>query len=575
MHGAPRYTTQALHLDYANPAAPKGGTLRQAALGTFDSINPFALKGKPAQGLGLVHDRLTVRVRDEPFTLYPLIARSLETPEDRSSLTVRLDPRARFSDGTPITADDVLFSFETLRAFGRPNMRQVYKIAQNVEKIDNMTVRFVFGPERDRETALIFAMMPVLSQAWWKGRTFDSATLDIPVASGPYRIAAVDPGRRIAYERNPDYWASDLFPNKGLFNFDTIVYDYYRDDAVAFEAFKAGDLDYRREFDIGKWMTGYDFPAARDGTIRREALPHGRPERVRSLIFNTRRPPFDDPQVRQALSLLLDSEWINKALFHGEYKRIKSFYPNADLAAQSAPDAAERALVAPFADRLPAGFFDPPPSDSPAGATERRAALRQADLLLKRAGWTVTQGVRVKDGRPFTFEILTGAPEDEKIALAFVRSLEKMGVRATVRTLDSAAFVERLGVYDYDMLLYDWMSSLSPGTEQILFWGCAAGRQPSRWNYAGICDPVIDAIAGSIPHSRTREELRARTRVLDRLLLQGHYAIPLYYAGADFVAYRADIHHPAAAPVYGLAHEAWGNVLETWWYAPPAAQTNH
>lgn len=550
MHGAPKYGPGTAHLDYANPRAPKGGTLRQAAIGTFDSLNPFAIKGKPAQGLGLVYERLTTRVRDEPFTLYPLIAQRLDVPEDRSSLTIHIDPRARFSDGSAITAADVVFSFETLRAQGRPNMRQVYKLAQSVETPDSMTVRFVFGSGYDRETAMIFAMMPVLSKKGWEEKTFDSATLTPPLSSGPYKIAQVEPGRRIVYERNPDYWAADIFPNKGLYNFDRIVYDYYRDDTVAFEAFKAGDLNYRREFDIAKWSRGYDFPAIREGRVRLETLTHGRPERVRSLIFNTRRAPFDDIRVRQALSLLPDFAWINKTLFYGKYRRINSFYPNSELAAQG-----------------------PLPSAPPSEAQMRRN-LREADRLLRQAGWTVTNGVRGKDGKPFSFEVLVGAPEDEKIALAFIRNLERMGIHATVRALDSAAFIDRLNGYDYDMLLYDWISSLSPGTEQALFWGCEAGKLPARWNYAGICDPRIDALAAAIPETKTRDELIADARALDRLLMDGHYAIPLFYPGADFVAYQSTLHHPQARPVYGLAQEVFGNVLETWWAQPEAGKAD-
>lgn len=563
MHGAPKYGPGSARLDYANPDAPKGGALRQAAIGTFDSLNPFALKGKAAQGLGLVHDRLTVRVRDEPFTLYPLIAERLEVPEDRASLTVHLNPRARFADGSPVTAEDVIFSFETLRAHGRPNMRQVYKLAQNVEKTGERSLRFTFGEGRDRETPMIFAMMPVLSKKWWAGKTFDSATLVPPVGSGPYKIESVEPGRRIVYARNPDYWAKDIFPNKGLYNFDRIVYDYYRDDSVAFEAFKAGDLDYRREFDAGKWASAYDFPALKTGRIKREALPHGRPERMRALIFNTRRAPFDDIRVRKALSLALDSAWINKTLFHGAYKRIDSFFPNSELAARGRAGPAERAVLEPWREELAPEIFGAPVFAS--AEAPLRDRLRRADRLLKEAGWVVAGGARAKDGKVFSFEILAGAAEDEKIALSFIRALEKLGISARIRTLDAAAFVERLGVYDYDMLLYDWMSSLSPGTEQALFWGCEAGKQNGRWNYAGICEPAIDAVAAAIPRTTTREDLLAHARALDRLLQSGYYAIPLFYAGTDFVAYGKALRRPAARPVYGLAHEAWGNVLETWW----------
>lgn len=563
MHGAPKYAPGFAHLDYVNPDAPKGGTLRQAATGTFDTLNPYSIKGNAAQGLNLVYDRLMARVWDEPFTMYPLIADRVEVPEDRSSLTVHVNPQARFSDGSPITADDVIFSFETLRDSGRPNMRQIYKLCEKAEKIDDMTVKFPFGPGYNRETAMIFAMMPVLSKKWWSGRTFDSAVLETPVTNGPYKIAAVEPGRRIVYQRDPGYWAKDLPVNVGQYNFDRISWDYYRDDTVSLEAFKSGAYDLRREFDAGKWAANYDFPAAKDGRVTLEALPHGRPERVRAFIFNARRAPFDDIRVRKALDLLVDFDWMNANLFHGLYRRIASYYPNAELAATGTPSPAELAVLEPFRDSLDPAVFGPawtPPSTKDAAAI--RANMREADALLKEAGWAVRNGMRMKGGKPLSFEILLGAPEDEKVALAFLRPLERMGIRANVRVLDSAAYTARMNEYDFDMTLYYWLSTLSPGTEQYLYWSCEAAKQPSRWNYAGVCDPAVDAISKSIADAKDRADLVVRVHTLDRILMAGAYMIPLNYAGKDYVAYWQPLRRPETTPLYGM-------VTETWWATPP------
>lgn len=562
MHGTPKYAADAAHLDYANPAAPKGGTLRQAATGTFDTLNPYTIKGTAAQGLGQAYDRLMGRVWDEPFTLYPLIAESVEVAPDRAAITFHLNPKAQFHDGSPITADDVLFSFETLREYGRPNMRRIYRLVAETEKRDDRTVHFRLGEGYDQETVMILAMMPVLSKTWWETRNFDATLLQAPLSNGPYRIATVDPGRRIVYERVPDYWAADLLVNKGHHNFDRIAYDYYRDDSVAFEAFKAGSFDLRREWDAGKWSSAYDFPAIRRKQVVAEALPHGRPERTRGLIFNTRRAPFDDRQVRAALQYALDFDWINANLYHGQYKRIDSYFPNSALAARDAPDAAQDAILAPWRDALPPETFGPawvPPAAG--GPGQHRANLLKADALLKEAGWIVRNGQRVRaddEKTAFRFEIILNAPDDEKIALSFIRDLRRLGITATVRVLDSAAFLGRLNDYDYDMVLYFWLNSLSPGTEQMLYWSCEAAQQPARFNYAGICNPAIDALAGSIAETRSREELEARVRALDRALGWGHYMIPLNYAGMDYVAYRSFIRHPETMPLYGM-------VLETWW----------
>ncbi|QQG37376.1 MAG: ABC transporter substrate-binding protein [Micavibrio aeruginosavorus] len=540
MNDTPKYASGASHLDYVNPNAPKGGTLTQSAIGTFDNLNPFNIKGTVAQGLSLVHDRLMQRVWDEPFTLYPLIAEKIDVPTDRSAITFYLDPRAKFQNGTPITADDILFSFQTLKEKGRPNMRRIYALVDNAEKHDDHTVHFSLGEGYDRETVMILAMMPVLSKAWWEGREFDATTLDIPNASGPYKIAQIDPGRKIIYERNPAYWAANLMVNKGQYNFDRMVFDYYRDDTVAFEAFKSGEFDLRREADAGKWAKGYDFPAAKNGMVKVEMLAHGRPEKVRSLIFNIRRPPFDDARVREALSLALDFEWMNANLYHGLYRRVNSYYPNSELAA---------------------GDWIPPSHKTPA---ESRTNLKKADELLKDAGWIISNGQRIKQDSPttpLTFEIMLGSPDDEKVALAFARNLKKLGVEPRVRVLDSAAFTGRLNEYDYDMVLHFWLSTLSPGTEQVLYYGCEAGKQKARWNFPGICDPKIDTLALSVANAPTRADMMQLVKELDRALLAGHYMIPLNYAGVDYVAYKSRLQRPDVLPLYGM-------VLESWWTSP-------
>ncbi len=534
MHGTPKYTKASTHLDYANPNAPKGGKITYGAIGTFDTLNPYSIKGKAAQGLNLTYDRLMARVWDEAFTMYPLIAERVEVSQDRSAITFHVNPNARFQDGTQITAQDVMFSYKTLKESGRPNMRSVYKLVSKAEITnDGTAISFQLGEGFDQETVMILALMPVLSEAYWKGKIFDASTLDIPNSSGPYKIANIDAGRSITYQRNKNYWAAELLTRVGHFNYDTIVYDYYRDDTVAFEAFHSGDIDLRREWDAGKWASSYDTSAVKKGKITTEAISHGRPERVRSFIYNTRRAPFDDIRVREALSLIFDFDWANKNLFHGKYKRIDSYFPNSELAA-------------------PKAEIVKTPNKT------QREKLRTASALLDEAGWSVEDGKRVKDGKEFTFEILLGAPEDEKLALHFKRSLEKMGITATLRVMDSSAYRARLNVYDFDMTLYFWLSSLSPGTEQMLYWSCEAAEQHARWNFAGVCDPEIDRLAASIAKTKSRTALIETTQALDAKLMEGHYMIPLTYAGEDYVAYWKKIHRPKTTPLYGM-------VLETWW----------
>lgn len=563
MHGDPKYSPDFEHLDYVNPNAPKGGHLEQSVIGTFDSLNPYSLKGKAAKGLQLYYERLMKRVWDEPFTMYPLIAERAVVSEDRSSVTFHINKAARFHDGTPITADDVIFSFETLKTHGRPNMRRIYDLVSDVKRIDTHTVHFKFGDGYDQETVMIMAMMPVLSKTWWGDRDFDSATLEPPLSSGPYEIKEFDPGRSITYERNPDYWGRNLPVNVGHYNFDTIKYDYFRDDLVALQSFQAGEIDLRIERDAGKWATQYDKMDL--SKIELVEIEHGRPERVNAFIFNTTRPPFNDWQVRKALGLVFDFNWMNKNLFHGQYKRTNSYFPNSVLAASGPPDEAELELLNPYQNDLPPEMFEQswaaPDADS---QRDFRVLLKQADELLKQAGWITVNNQRVRQSDPgtvFSFELVLGNPEVEKVALHYARSLKRLGIEANIRVLDASAFQGRLNNHDYDMIHHFWQNSLSPGTEQALYWGCQRKREPGLLNYTRSCHSAAENFSYKIADAKSYAELTTIARALDRILTWAHFSIPLYHTGRDFVAHKKHIKRPANTPIYGM-------VLETWWANP-------
>ena len=527
MHGAPKYSKNATHLDYVNANAPKGGTLTQSVAGTFDTLNPYTLKGKAAQGLDYVYDRLAARVWDEPFTLYGLIAKTMIVPDDRSSIIFNLDPRAKFHDGTQINADDVAFTFETLKKFGKPNMRRVYQLVSKVTISDPRTIRFDLGPGHDRETVMILAMMPVLPKHIWVNRNFDETTLVNPVGSGPYRVKNVAPGRKIEYERVRDDWAEGNITRIGHNNFNRLVFDYYRDDAVALEAFKAHNTDVRREFDIGKWQTAYN--DTKPGVVK-EAIPHGRPEWVKGFIFNLRRAPFKSLDVRRALDLAFDADYVNRVIYRGAGHRITSIFPGTELAASNA-----------------------------APSQDRRAAMKQADELLAKAGYPIRNGTRVgPDGKPVTFQILLASAQDEKIALAYVEGLKRLGIAARVRTVDAAQFAGALASYDYDMVLHYWINTLSPGTEQMIYWSCDAAKTQGSKNYSGLCSPAIDTAAAAVARSVTKDDLIKATQTLDRQIMAAHVFVPLFTLGVDYWASWKPLRHPAKPPLYG-------SVLETWW----------
>lgn len=573
MHGAPKYASGFAHFDYVNPDAPKGGTLKLAATGSFDSLNPFIVRGTAALGLStgylsLVYEPLMARSADEPFTLYGLLAESVEVPEDRSSITFNLNPKAAWSDGQPVTADDVLFSFETLRDKGRPNHRTYYKKVEKAEKLGERRIRFTFKKNAagviDREMPLIMALMPILPKHDWQDRDFNQTSLRIPVGSGPYTLTKVEPGRSITYTRNPHYWGHDLPVEQGLHNFDAIQIDYYRDASIALQAFKAGQYDLRIENDPNRWATAYDFPAAHDGRVKLEEIPHHRTEPATGFIFNTRRDLFHDPVLREALGYGFDSAWINRNLFHDHYHRTTSFFPNSELAAPVLPEGREKDILEKYRTQLPPEIFTkpvtPPETDGSEGSL--RNHLLKAEAMLREAGYGFENDqLMTPQKKPVVFEILLSDPAEEKVALSWARALKRLGVGAHVHTVDSAQYQARLASFDYDVTTGRWVNTLSPGNEQVFYWGSAAADQKGSRNYAGIKSPVVDALASSIPETKSREDLVAATHALDRVLMAGHYTVPFYYLGVDDIAYWTKLHHPDRMPPYGT-------VLESWWIQP-------
>ena len=572
MHGAPAMPPDFTHMPYANPDAPKGGRLVESMLGTFDSLNPLIVRGVAVQqvrGLpferGLVLESLMARGVDEPFTLYGLLAKTVETDDARSYVTFRLDPKARFSDGQPVLADDVLFSWALLRDKGRPNHRQYYSKVAKAEVLDPLTVRFDFGGPPDRELPLILALMPILPRHATDPATFEETSMTAPMGTGPYRVASVKPGASVTFARNPDYWGRDLPVNKGLWNFDEIRLEYYREANGEFEAFKRGLYDFRVETEPLRWHDGYDFAAARNGEVIRETTKISMPQPSQFLVFNTRRPVFSDIRVRQALTQLFDFEWINRNYFFGLYARSAGYFAGSELSAYGRPaDARERELLKPFAARIPPDILDGsyrlPVTD---GSGRDRTTLRNALTLLSEAGYdldgTVLRQRTTKT--PLTFEILVTTRDQERIALAYSRDLKRAGIEASVRAVDPVQFDQRRLGYEFDMIQNRWDQSLSPGNEQSFYFGSQAADIPGTRNYMGAKDPAIDALIDALLEARERPAFVSAVRALDRLLMSGFYAIPLFNAGEQWIARWNRVERPARAALTGY-------LPETWWQKP-------
>ncbi|MDO8533461.1 MAG: extracellular solute-binding protein [Xanthobacteraceae bacterium] len=568
MHGEPAYRAGFSHFRYANPDAPKGGRLTQAFVGSFDSLNPLIVRGNAFQQVrGLVIESLLARGSDEPFTLYGLIAEKVETDDERSYVVFHLDPRARFSDGKPITADDVLFSWRLLRDKGRPNHRAYYAKVARAEKIGERAVRFDFGQEHDRELPLILGLMPVLPRHAVDPERFEETGLAPPIGSGPYRVAEVRPGESVTLKRDPGYWGRDLPVNRGHYNFDELRFDFYRDANTWFEAFKRKLYDVRFETDPGRWTTQYDFPAAKQGRLIRESIASGQPKPLLALVFNTRRTLFADQRVREALIELFDFEWANANLYHGAYRRTASYFEGSELSARGRPaDRRERALLLPFADAVRTdvldGKYQPPVSD---GFGRDRARLKRALDLFAAAGWSLSGGVLTnKTGEAFSFEILIASKDEERLSLAYQSMLRRAGIEAKVRIVDGAQFERRRQNYEFDMMPYVWGQSLSPGNEQFFYFGAEATDVPGTRNYMGAKSRAIDGLIAALLQARARDDFVAAVRALDRVLMSGLYVVPLYHLPEEWIARWPGIEHPREISLYGP-------LIETWWRAGAAA----
>jgi microcin C transport system substrate-binding protein len=558
MYGEPKYGPGFKHFDYVNPDAPKGGLLRLGATGTFDSFNPYIIKGNPA--VGAAAETLTVASADEPFTKYGLIAESVEWPDDRSWVAFTLRPEARWHDGRPITVDDVIFSLNILKTKGQPFFRFYYGSIERAERIGERKVKFVFTEAGNRELPLIAGEMPVLPKHWWEGRDFERTTLEPPLSSGPYRVAQFEAGRYVVVERVPDYWGRSLSVNVGQDNFQRIRYDYFRDETVLRQALKAGVLDFRVENQAKAWALDYDTPAVRKGWLKKVEFPHMRPAGLQAFVFNTRRPIFADRKVREALNYAFDFEWTNRVLFFGQYQRAHSYFNNSEMEATGVPEGAERAILEKYRARLPDGVFAavprPPVTD---GSGWPRANLLKALALLDEAGWVV-RDMRLVDertGEPMRFEILIVSPTFERIILPFVRNLKRLGIDASIRLVDESQYINRLRSFDFDMAMLVWGQSESPGNEQRDFWGSRAADSPGSRNYIGIRDPVVDELIEGIIAAPDRESLLAQTRALDRVLLSGFYVIPAWYLSADRVLYWDKFSYPAVSPARGVQSDTW------------------
>jgi peptide/nickel transport system substrate-binding protein len=559
MHGEPALPAGFAHLPFANPAAPKGGRLRLAIAGSFDTLNSMSVRGNaPPVMVPYIVQPLMMRSQDEPFTLYGLLAESVACPPDRGFVEFRIHPAARFADGQPVSAADVAFSWKLFTERGRPNYRRnALKIAA-VELRDERTIRFVFKEANDLELPLIIGMMPVLARHATEPERFETMGFQPFLGSGPYRLEQIEPGTSIRLRRREDYWGRDLAVHRGLYNFDEVSFEFFRDSNTQFEAFKTGLIDFRAEIDPAKWLSGYDIPAVRDGRIRREALPIRAPKGMSGFVFNARKAPFRDRRVREAMFYLFDFEWLNANLFSGVYRRTGSYFDESDLSFRAGPlSPREVALAGPEIEQVRAdirdGAWRPPVTD---GSGRDRRVMRRGIELLREAGYSIRDGVMVQaDGQPLTFEILVTTREKERLALAFADTLRQVGIRPSIRNVDSSQYWSRLKDKLFDVIIEGYIVGASPGQEQINRWSTVASEQPGTLNWAGVRSPVVDRVLNAMLAARDREDFVAAVRALDRLLIDGHFVLPLYHLSDRWIARWAHIHRPERAPMFDLTPE--------------------
>ena len=566
MHGNLKHKKDFKQFGFVNPDAPKGGRLVYGAIGGFDSLNPFIVRGRPAPNLrNYIFESLMTRAYDEPFSLYGLLAKTIETPKDRSWVAFKINENARFSDGKPVTVDDVIHTHALLRDMGRPNHRFYYSKVTKVEKIGDDTVKFTFKPDGDREMPLIMGLMPILPKHIYSIETFEKTTLKAPTGSGPYLVDKIDAGSSISFKRNPEYWGRDLAVNKGRYNLDGFAHVFYRDANVLFEDFKKGVHHIRLERDPNRWAKDYDFPAMKNGLVNRQTIKLAIPSGMNALVFNTRRPVFVDRNVREALSLIFDFEWINRNLYHNLYTRTRSFFDRSELSSGGKPvDEYEISLLAKYPDAVTKSVreqgYKPPVSD---GSGRNRNARRKALRLLIKAGYALrgAELVNKKTGKPFTFEILTARQDQVRLLLNYVSALKLIGIKAEVRVVDSAQFQQRKNTFDFDMTDNEWRASLSPGNEQSFRWSAKAADSEGSYNFAGVKNPAADAMIEALLKAKSRKEFVSSVRALDRVLLSGNYVIPLYHTPGQWLAIWSHLKHPSNTSLYGLR-------LDTIWQQP-------
>lgn len=563
---APKYPSNFTHFDYTNPDAPKGGTLRLAGLNGFDSLNPFIPKGNAADQIGLIYDTLSYHSSDEPFTEYGLLAERIEKADDNSFVRFYLNSKARFNDGEPVTAEDVLFTFNTLLEKGHPLYRHYYADVAGVVVENPLQVRFDFKHTENRELPLILGQLQILPKHWWAERDFSKTSLEAPLGSGPYRLVRVDAGRSLRYERVDNWWAADLPVSRGLYNFDKIHIDYYRDMSVALEAFKAGQFDFNLEYSAKDWATGYNSPALRSGKIIKKDIKNHNPVGMQGFTFNIRKKMFQDQRVREAIGLLFDFEWTNKQLFYSSYIRTQSFFANSELAATGLPTAEELTILEPLRGSIPEQVFTKeyhtPVSDGSGIIRERRL---EAWRLLQEAGYRIENDRMVNaDGEPLEFEFIIAQANLERVLLPFKRNLAELGIEMTIRRTDVSQYINRMRSRDFDMTSSIWSQSNSPGNEQRDFWHSSSVDNPGSRNFIGLKDPAIDTLVEGLINAPSRASLINYARALDRVLLWGHYVIPNYYIDTWRIAHWQHLAQPQQAPLYDYG-------LMTWWIKPDAA----
>ena len=560
MHGKPKYEKNFKHVDYVNPDAFKGGKVVFSSTGSFDSFNPFILKGTSAAGIGNLFETLTTSSSDEAFTEYGLLAESIEWPDDRSWVSFTLRKEAKWHDDKSVTPEDVIWTFNTLMEKGHPFYKYYYGDVIEVIKESDLKVRFNFKGNTNLELPLIVGQLPVLPKHYWENKNFEETSLEIPVGSGPYRINSFEAGRSITYELDNDYWGKNIPIKKGTENFGIMKYEYYKDRGIEREAFKSGDIDFFSENSSKEWATSYDVPAVQNGLIIKELIGHENPQGMQAFAFNTRKDFFNDKKVREALSYAFDFEWTNENLFYGAYKRTNSFFENSELASSGLPEGGELKLLSEYKNDLPRKVFNmefnPPKTD---GSGFIRKELSKATSLLKEAGWELKEGKLVdkESGKYFKFEILLVSPAFERIVLPFKDNLEKLGMSVNVRTIDSAQYQKRLETFDFDMVVKTFSQSLSPGNEQRNFWGSDAADTNGSRNIIGIKNPVIDMLIEKVITAKDREDLITSTKALDRALLWNHYVIPQWHISSYRTLYWDIFDKPKIRPKYSLGTGTW------------------